>query len=205
MHPSIYDIGRKFFETYWSPTFTRVLEIGSQNVNGTLRDFQPTGSSWIGIDLNVGNGVDIVLKDPYSYPFADNQFDAIVSTSCYEHDPMFWLTFMESCRVLSDRGVMYINAPSCGVYHAYPYDHWRLWPDAGVALEMWGRRMHYPIRLVESFIDCSGAASAAYWNDMTMIFTQKPEIESVERLVAKVESASDIREGSSAELTRRRL
>jgi hypothetical protein len=65
---------------------------------------------------------------------------------------MFWLTFLEGLRVLSSRGFLYVNAPSSGTYHCYPLDHWRFYPDAGVPLELWGRRMLYPVRLIESFI-----------------------------------------------------
>jgi hypothetical protein len=205
VHPSIYEIGQKFFETYWDSNYMRILEIGAQNVNGTLRAFQPPGSSWTGIDLSPGDGVDLVLDDPHTYPFADGHFDVIVSTSCYEHDPMFWLTFLESCRVLSDRGIMYISAPSCGVYHAYPFDHWRFWPDAGVGLEMWGRRMKYPVSLIESFIDCAGPTSSGYWNSLTMIFNKNANITPAARVASKIEQASDIRVGTGSPLQNRRL
>lgn len=40
MHDTAYEIGRKFFEIYWSDGFRRILDVGSRDVNGTLRDFR---------------------------------------------------------------------------------------------------------------------------------------------------------------------
>ncbi len=65
---------------------------------------------------------------------------------------MFWVTFLEGLRVLSPRGFLYVNAPSSGIYHGYPLDHWRFYPDAGIGLEMWGQRMCHPVCLIESFV-----------------------------------------------------
>jgi hypothetical protein len=99
------------------------LEVGSQNVNGTLRDFIPLEGEYVGIDVNHGPGVDIVLTDPYEFPFAHDHFDPVISSSCFEHDQMFWLTFLEMVRVVKPRGHIYINAPSNGSYHRYPVDN----------------------------------------------------------------------------------
>ena len=126
MHQSALDIGTKFFETYWRPGFCTILDIGAADLNGSLRHVTPPGSDFMGIDLAAGPGVDLVLDDPYVYPFPDGHFDCVISTSCLEHDRMFWLTFLECSRVLSPRGVLYINAPSGGPYHGYPHDYWRL-------------------------------------------------------------------------------
>jgi hypothetical protein len=84
---------------------------------------------------------------------------------------MFWLTFLEGLRVLSSRGFLYVNAPSSGTYHGYPLDFWRFYPDAGISLEMWGRRMLQPVRLVESFI--TGQRIRGF-NDCVMVFTKDP-------------------------------
>jgi hypothetical protein len=41
MHKSAYETGGKFLRRYWRSCMTSILEIGSMDVNGTLRDFQP--------------------------------------------------------------------------------------------------------------------------------------------------------------------
>lgn len=94
MHDSAYyELGRMFFELYWRDTFSRVLEVVARDVNGSVRDFCPPNADYIGVDLDAGPGVDHVLDDPMKLPFDDDTFDVAMSTSCFEHDQMFWLTF----------------------------------------------------------------------------------------------------------------
>ncbi|MQP64232.1 methyltransferase domain-containing protein [Niveispirillum sp. SYP-B3756] len=169
MHDTAYKIGAKFFETYWRSDFSKVLELGACNVNGALRDFRPEGSDWCGMDLGPGNGVDVVADDPYVYPFEDGSFDIVVSSSCYEHDQFFWLTFLEMLRVTREGGFLYINVPSNGAYHAYPQDCWRFYPDSGLALVAWAKRMKLDVTLVESFI---ATREADVWNDCVLVFAK---------------------------------
>ena len=144
-------------------------------MNGSLRGCAPPTAEYIGVDVEGGPGVDLVLADPYSYPFDAEGFDAIVSSSCLEHDPMFWLAFVEMCRVVRVGGFVYLNAPSNGWFHRHPTDNWRFYPDAGIALAGWGRRNGHDIRLIESFV---GRRRRDIWNDCVMVFgkaeTQQP-------------------------------
>ena len=92
MHPSAFENGRLFFDTYLSPQAApTVLDIGAQDVNGSLRSLAPAASHYIGVDFAPGRGVDVVLDDPYHLPFADGSIDAVVSSSCFEHIELFWL------------------------------------------------------------------------------------------------------------------
>ena len=170
MHPSASELGRLFFQFYWKDGFRRILDIGSLVVNGSLRQYRPPAAEYVGIDLSEGPGVDLVLEDPYQYLFPPGHFDLIVSTSCFEHDPMFWLTFLEASRVLSPSGFLYINAPSNGWYHTHPWDNWRFYPDAALALESWGRRSGCPMNVIESFF--AGRSNGDVWNDCVMIFSK---------------------------------
>ena len=105
--------GQRFFEAYWQAGFQRTLDVGARNINGSLRDFCPPDAEYIGVDLEDGHGVDIVLQHPASFPFPDETFDLAVSMSCFEHDGMFWVTSGQLARVRSG-GYIYINAPSNG-------------------------------------------------------------------------------------------
>lgn len=167
MHDTAYEIGKKFFEVYWSPAFNRILDVGSRDVNGSLRDFCPAGAIYVGIDLEPGPGVDIVPEDHNVFPFDSESFDLIVSTSAFEHDQMFWLTFAEMARVLKPGGFIYVNAPSNGRYHSFPYDNWRFYPDAGLALQAWSEKIGQPVKLVESF---TARRKAVTWSDFVMVF-----------------------------------
>ncbi|WGJ14342.1 methyltransferase domain-containing protein [Methylocapsa sp. D3K7] len=197
MHASALKAGQLFFSTYWQSAFTTILDIGSRDVNGTLRQVAPANSKYTGIDLEGGPGVDQVLTDPYSYPFVDGAFDCIVSTSCFEHDRLFWLTFLEACRVTSPDGFIYINAPLGGLYHGYPYDHWRFYPDAGLALEEWGRRMGHSITLVESF---NVNKSIDTFQDFTMVFAKRSNFVPQSYIFEIMEGVVNARRGSGGEL-----
>lgn len=165
MHLSAMQLGKLLFQVHGGQT-KRVLDVGALDVNGSLRAVCPQGIDYVGIDLEMGKGVDMVLDDPYKYPFPDDSFDMVVATSCFEHDPMFWLTFLEMLRVVRQKGIIYLNAPSNGPYHTHPWDNWRFYPDASHALEMWGRRSHYHVSALESFT----MPHSSPWNDYVMVF-----------------------------------
>jgi len=168
MHPSAFENGRLFFETYLrsGDAFT-VLDIGAQDVNGSLRQLAPAHGHYVGVDFAPGRGVDVVLDDPYRLPFADHSIDAVVSSSCFEHVEMFWLTFNEVLRVLKPEGLFYLNAPSNGDFHRYPVDCWRFYPDAGAALVRWGQRSGYSPVLLESF---TAYQQLDVWSDFVAVF-----------------------------------
>jgi glycosyltransferase involved in cell wall biosynthesis/SAM-dependent methyltransferase len=167
MHDTAYQIGRLFFQVYFSERAPSVLDVGSRDFNGTLRACVPPGTRYVGVDLEPGEGVDVVLRDPNRLPFKANSFDAILSSSCFEHDQMFWLTFLEMARVAKPGGFIYISAPSNGFYHSYPYDNWRFYPDAGLALIAWAKNEGLQLELIESFIARRVADS---WNDCVLVF-----------------------------------
>ena len=151
MHYTAYRTGKDFFDIYLNET-SKILEVGSQNVNGSLRDHSKS-KDYTGLDFVKGLGVDIVLEDAYRYPFEDNTFDAIVTSSCFEHSEMFWVSFLECMRVLKPEGVLYCNAPSAFMaYHRYPVDCWRFMPDAGKGFETWAKYNNINSKVLETFI-----------------------------------------------------
>jgi len=159
MHNSALKTAKLFFDNY-CPRDKQIFigEIGSQIYRTeicpqTLRDVAPKNSVYVGMDFDQGEGVDVILEDPYKFPFEDNTFDVLVTSSCFEHSEMFWVSFLESMRVLKPNGVMYCNAPSSNMpYHKFPVDCWRFFPDSGKALEKWGNHSGYNVKLLESYI-----------------------------------------------------
>jgi len=154
MHPNAMKQGKLFFDTYCVSDDLVVGEIGSYDVNGSLRSLiGDRCKQYIGFDFSQGPGVDIVLDDPYILPVADNTFDVLVTTSCFEHSEMFWLTFLEGLRVLKPSGIFYINVPSSWMgYHRFPVDCWRFYPDSAKALETWANRNDIPAMVLESYV-----------------------------------------------------
>ena len=179
MHDTALISGKAFSEAYG---FTNglVIDIGGRNVNGSLRSFfESKGMKFICIDMETDPTVDIVIPPGDKLPFEDGSVDLIVSTSCFEHDPCFWLTFKEMARVIKPSGYIYVNAPTAGPYHTYPGDNWRFYSDAGQALAYWsGKQMSnetiYPVKVIETFNILGGS-----WNDFVCVW-KRVNIENIE-------------------------
>jgi len=170
MHGTAMEHGAAFFQIYLNNAKDlTIVDIGSQDVNGSLRSVAPPNNKYIGVDFVEAKGVDVVITDPYSLPFEDESVDAVVSSSCFEHSEFFWLLFNETLRILKPTGLLYINAPSNGIFHRYPVDCWRFYPDSGVALQNWGKRSGYNCALLESFV---GMRKNDIWNDFVAVFVK---------------------------------
>jgi len=177
MHPTAMNNCKSFFDTY-SKCFTqsketKVVEIGSQDVNGSLRSVTPSEFEYVGVDFQTAKGVDIVLDDPYSLPFDNESVDIVLSSSCFEHSEMFWLVFLEVMRILKPAGIFYLNAPSSGPFHRYPVDCWRFYPDSGRAMVTWSNRNGLNAQLLESYIQKGGG-----WQDFVGVFVKDDLYES---------------------------
>lgn len=149
------------------PAGSIVVEIGSQDVNGSIREVAPKRFGYLGVDFVPGAGVDLVIADPYVIPIESDEIDIVVTSSCFEHSEMFWLVFLEIARIVRPGGLIYLNVPSNGPVHRYPVDCWRFYPDAGKALVTWARRMGYPVTLVESYIS---RPQVEIWEDFVAVF-----------------------------------
>lgn len=170
MHDTAMIYGECFFKTYLKETRDLIIvDIGSQDVNGSLKTVAPKDCKYIGMDFVKAKGVDIILKDPYNLPLENESVDVVVSSSCFEHSEFFWLLFNEMLRVIKSSGLIYINAPSNGAFHRYPVDCWRFYPDSGVALQNWGNRSGYDCAMLESFI---GVRKKYKWNDFVAVFVK---------------------------------
>ena len=174
MHPTALNWGERFFTTYDQPAAQVVIDVGSQDVNGSLKTVCPRKNRYVGVDFAKGKGVDIVLEDPYRLPFPDGHADIVVSSSVFEHSQMFWLLFNEILRVLKPTGLFYLNVPTNGFFHRYPVDCWRFYPDSGRALVAWAKRSGFDPMLLESFVgDQEGGGAAGTWSDFVAVFVKE--------------------------------
>ena len=170
MHDTAYETGRLFFDIYVMKADT-IVEIGSWNINGTLRDFCPPGATYIGLDQAVGPDVDVVISSDTALPLASEVADVVMSSSSLEHDKCFWETFLEIVRVTKPGGLIYLSAPANGPYHRHPEDNWRFYPDCGKAIEHWARKCGNDVVLRELFI---AERMNDYWNDFVAVFQKGP-------------------------------
>jgi lipopolysaccharide biosynthesis protein/SAM-dependent methyltransferase len=175
MHKSALKYGEVFFSTYLNRVDAhqlKIVEIGSQDINGSLRQFSPVNAIYVGVDFVPGPGVDVLISDPYQLPFELDSIDAVVCSSVLEHSEFFWVLFIECLRILKPSGLLYINAPSNGKVHRYPIDGWRFYPDAGHSLVKWAKNQGKSALLLESFIapKLGPIDEEGMWNDFVAVF-----------------------------------
>ncbi len=89
-----------------------ILEIGSYNVNGTIRPFFQ-GSTYVGVDIIAGPDVDVVcpgekVADP------DETYDLAVSCECFEHNPKWCETFLNMHRMTKAGGIVLFTCATTG-------------------------------------------------------------------------------------------
>jgi len=181
MHDTALLAGKFFAKIYGKQSYT-VVDIGGLNVNGSLRSFfEELGMKYIVVDMEEHESVNFVIKPGDRLPFEDGSIDLVVSTSCFEHDPCFWITFKEMCRITKQNGYIYVNAPMAGCYHGYPGDNWRFFRDAGQSLAYWssleyGNISSYPVKVIETFHISS---KRDMWMDFVCIW-QRTDVKTVE-------------------------
>jgi SAM-dependent methyltransferase len=106
-----------------------VLEVGSYNVNGSLRDhicyFGP--ASYLGVDAAAGPGVDQVCRvENLLSAFGAARFDLIVSTEMLEHVAEWRPAVRNLKECVKPWGKLVITTRSYGFpLHQYPDDYWR--------------------------------------------------------------------------------
>lgn len=110
-----------------------VLELGSRNLNGSLRKiltrWEP--AKYIGMDIEAGPGVDVVCSvEDAVERFGRESFDVVISTEMLEH-VRDWRKAISSIKNLCrPGGIMLLTTRSVGfTVHSYPYDFWRYGAD----------------------------------------------------------------------------
>lgn len=91
----------------------RVLEIGSYDVNGSVRRIFAPAASYVGVDLTPGPGVDLVGLG-HEVDHADASYDITVSAECFEHDPHWRETFTNMVRMTRPGGLVAFTCASHG-------------------------------------------------------------------------------------------
>ena len=127
----------------------RILDVGSADVNGNLRDaisasaFGVRNYTYVGLDMDDQPNVDIIIA-PNSlardWPLERESFDFILSSSCFEHDDFFWETFSHMAMLLRPGGFIYLQMPSNAPVHRFPVDNWRFNTDGANALAKWANK-----------------------------------------------------------------
>lgn len=146
-----------------------VLDVGGANVrDGSNRSYREVFShpaiEYTAADIVLGQGVDLVLDDPYKWPLANHSFDIVVSGQMLEHCEFFWLAFAEMVRVVKEDGLIIVITPSSGPIHQYPVDCYRFYPDAFRALAKFAN-----VCLWDVWTDNRGP-----WRNLVGVFGKQP-------------------------------
>jgi SAM-dependent methyltransferase len=113
----------------------RVLELGTKrSVEGrsTLHsEWVPNAGEYLGTDIESGEDVDIVADvHRLTQVTGEEQFDAIISCSTFEHLKYPHLAAHELLKALRVGGVLFIQTHQSFPLHAYPYDYFRFSREA---------------------------------------------------------------------------
>jgi hypothetical protein len=94
-----------------------VLEIGSLNINGSIRDFFEQ-CVYVGVDIGPGKDVDLVARGE-NLAYHDESFDVVASCECFEHNPE-WVRTLENMIRMSSKLVFFTCATTGRVEHGTP-------------------------------------------------------------------------------------
>jgi SAM-dependent methyltransferase len=92
---------------------TSVVEMGSLNINGTVRVLFENPKQYVGLDLGEGKDVDLVCKGE-EYDAPDESFDVAISAECFEHNPKWAETFENMHRLIRKGGLVTFTCASEG-------------------------------------------------------------------------------------------
>ena len=111
----------------------RIIEVGSMNVNGSLRGHVEsfTPSTYVGVDFIAGLGVDVVCDaNDLVKRFGNNSFDVVISTEMLEHAENWRAAVYAIKHVLVPSGLLLLTARGPGFpLHGHPHDWNRFTPN----------------------------------------------------------------------------
>jgi len=113
MHPQAFDYVRRMRDALGLDKPLDIVEIGSRDVNGSVRPVFPHARSYVGVDLAAGPGVDWVgnFRDWGGGECGDGRVvDVVVCTEVLEHYPSWPLLVQHAWRVLRPGGHLILTA-----------------------------------------------------------------------------------------------
>lgn len=107
----------------------RTLVVGSKQYKGKA-DRRALYRNALGLDLEAGDGVDIVHDLETPLPETFGLFDHIDCVSVLEHVQRPWILCANIAATMAPRATILISVPFIWRVHAYPSDYWRMTVEA---------------------------------------------------------------------------
>ncbi len=131
------DINQLLFIQEHASHFTGpFLEVGSKDYGSTqdLRTLFADRGKYVGLDMEDGPGVDVVLDLTAEFDRIDEQlghvrFGTIFCLSVLEHCSQPFKFAENTTKLLKTQGQLCISVPFAWQYHGYPSDYWRFTQD----------------------------------------------------------------------------
>lgn len=111
------------------PARGRVLIVGSR-IYGSCRDRRQLYHEGIGLDMQAGDGVDVVHDLERPLPPELSGFAHVDCCSVLEHVRRPWRMAKNIVAAMQPGGTLLVSAPFVWRQHAYPDDYWRFTPAA---------------------------------------------------------------------------
>lgn len=110
----------------------RVLEIGSKDITGNVREFFSGAQDYIGTDMERGFNVDVIIDAHHLLKkYKPGSFDTLLCFEMLEHDREFWTTIQVMHKLIKKGGYLLISTPTFGFpLHRHPKDYFRYGEDA---------------------------------------------------------------------------
>ena len=203
MHNSALESFNNFKSVYLSELRNKkfkLIDVGSLSVNSNIKNSLEDNMEYIGIDIVKGENVDVVLNNPYKFPFEDKSIDVVISISNFEHTEFFWLTYLEILRVLKDDGLFFLNAPSNSKYHRHETDNWRFYPDSMISLQKWGEYNNFEPQVLEHYTNIEKGRDI--WNDYVSVTVKNKKFSNKypNRIINSKKNFTNGRKNNSSEI-----
>ena len=203
MHNSALESFNSFKSVYLSELRNKkfkLIDVGSLSVNSNIKNSLEDNMEYIGIDIVKGENVDVVLNNPYKFPFEDKSIDVVISISNFEHTEFFWLTYLEILRVLKDDGLFFLNAPSNSKYHRHETDNWRFYPDSMISLQKWGEYNNFEPQVLEHYTNIEKGRDI--WNDYVSVTVKNKKFSNKypNRIINSKKNFTNGRKNNSSEI-----
>lgn len=107
---------KEFKDFYINNKFDKdinILEVGSLDINGSIKDLFNFSSNYTGIDLEKGPNVDLVMNGSEIHKL-NKKFDIVISCECFEHAKNWKIIFKRMCEVAKENSFVLISVASTG-------------------------------------------------------------------------------------------